>query len=172
MSCVETPQQNARVERKHQENKTPYEIQYGHPPDVSNLKVFGWLCYARTLSHNKTKFSPRAKPCIFMGFPPGVKGYKLFDLQGQNVFFSRDVVFRENIIPCLSTDSSPPCTSTSQVPYTFISPTTEPFPTQSSPLDPEPLPNPNTSSPTPESPVPTSPQPLSPDSSPSSSSSN
>jgi hypothetical protein len=87
-SCVETPQQNGRVERKHQHllnvgrsllfqsklpkqfwsyavvhaafiinrvntpllaSKSPYHLLYNKPPDLSELKVFGSLCYASTL---------------------------------------------------------------------------------------------------------------------------
>lgn len=36
---------------------------------------------------------------FFLGFSPSQKGYKLYSIDTQHVFVSRDVVFHENIFP-------------------------------------------------------------------------
>ena len=64
-------------------------------PDVSNLRVFGCLVYAHMPASQRKKFSEKSKKCIFIGYPEGTKGYKLFDVLSQKFFRSRDAVFLE-----------------------------------------------------------------------------
>ena len=67
----------------------------GHPPKFDNLQVFGCVAYA----HQKQgKLDARAKKCMFIGYPEGVKGYKLWYEDGgsSKCFISRDVVFKES----------------------------------------------------------------------------
>ncbi|KAH9680944.1 hypothetical protein KPL71_026750 [Citrus sinensis] len=74
--------------------KTPYELWYSKPANYSNLKIFGCLAYAHI---KQGKLEPRALKCVFLGYPEGVKGYKLWctDMKPLKAIISRDVVFNE-----------------------------------------------------------------------------
>ncbi|CAL8991399.1 unnamed protein product [Prunus brigantina] len=79
-------------------NKSPYERLYNRLPTLAHLKVFGCLCYA-TVVQPLQKFDSRARRCIFVGYPTGQKGYKLYDLATKQFIVSRDVKFHEHIFP-------------------------------------------------------------------------
>ena len=100
-------------------NKTPFEKLYNKPPSFVHSKVFGCLCFASTLSHNKSKFDPRSIPYVFLGFPFGVKGYKLLNLATKKTFVSRDVTFHETVFPFISSTYSSSPHSNITFPHLF-----------------------------------------------------
>lgn len=93
-------------------NKTPFEAMFQKTPTFDHIKVFGCLCYATNLRPTH-KFDVRAKPYIFLGYPPHQKGYKLLDFSTNQFAVSRDVTFHESIFPFAHISSSsvlfPPC---------------------------------------------------------------
>lgn len=80
-------------------NKGPYEVLFQQPPSCDHLKNFGCLCFISTLSHNRNKFAARAKRCVFLGYPSGIKGYKILSLDSNCISVSRDIVFYVTIFP-------------------------------------------------------------------------
>ncbi|CAM8941571.1 unnamed protein product [Rhodiola kirilowii] len=145
-SCVATPQQNGRVERKHRhllnvaralrfqaqlpiafwaecvstaaflinctptpilDNRSPYEVLHKQPPPYSSLRVFGCLCFAAQIPRSRDKFASRSRKCIFIGYPLGKRGWRLYDLETKEFLISRDVVFYEHFFPFSASAQTP-----------------------------------------------------------------
>ena len=61
---------------------------FSKPPSYSRLRVFGFLCYVHDKNRSKDKFASRSKPYIFIGYPMGQKGYRVYDMESHKVFTS------------------------------------------------------------------------------------
>ena len=66
----------------------------GRPPKIAHLKPFGCVGYVHT---NQGKLDSRAMKAIFLGYPKGVKGYRLWLINDRKVVISRDVIFNEKV---------------------------------------------------------------------------
>lgn len=64
-----------------------------------NLRTIGCLCYATITGPKPDRFALRTRRCVFLGYPPGQKGYKFYDLKTRTTFLSRDVIFKETEFP-------------------------------------------------------------------------
>lgn len=76
---------------------------HGVPPSYDQLRVFGCLCYAHRRACDKDKFGDQSRKCLFVGYPYGKKAWKLYDIERDEFFSSRDVVFLEDEFSGLST---------------------------------------------------------------------
>ncbi|XP_076902275.1 uncharacterized protein LOC143556966 [Bidens hawaiensis] len=88
-----------RLPSKTTDNKTPFEILYERKPDYEHMKVFGCLAYFLNTDTKGDKFELRGKPGVFLGYPPGTKGYKIYDTVHDKIVVSRNVIFAESIFP-------------------------------------------------------------------------
>ncbi|KAK3013069.1 hypothetical protein RJ639_009669 [Escallonia herrerae] len=68
-------------------------------PNYDHLRTFGCLCYGHMNGKPHDKFAPRSKSGIFVGYPNGQKGYRIYDLESKVIYSSRDVQFFESIFP-------------------------------------------------------------------------
>nr|GEX76692.1 putative nuclease HARBI1 [Tanacetum cinerariifolium] len=79
------------------EKKTPIDLWSGHPTNYKMLRIFGCIAHSYM---NQGKLKPRAIKCIFLRYPDGVKGYKLWRLDDvkPKIIISRDVMFNESLM--------------------------------------------------------------------------
>nr|GEX97481.1 retrotransposon protein, putative, Ty1-copia subclass [Tanacetum cinerariifolium] len=98
LTVVGMSQQNRLAERHHRQRLrkiTPMEMWSGHPSDYGMLRIFGCVIY----SHVKQgKLEPREVKCILLGYPEGVKGYRLYRFDGESpkIVTSKNMVFNES----------------------------------------------------------------------------
>jgi len=77
-------------------NKTPYELWYGHKPDVAHLRVWGSRAFVHVQRDQRTKTQSHTKECVFIGYPEDHKAWRFYDPITRKVIISRDVVWDEN----------------------------------------------------------------------------
>lgn len=78
--------------------KNPHYRLFGTNADYNLIKVFDSLCFASTLANHRTKFQSRAIPCVFFGYPQGMKGYKLYDMENKK-FLAHGTFFMKKYFP-------------------------------------------------------------------------
>ena len=83
-----------RVQLKKDSNQTPYELQYGYKPNVSQLKVFGRKCYILKESI-KGKFDVKGDEGIFPRYTCRSKAYKCLNKSTYKVIESAHVIIDE-----------------------------------------------------------------------------
>ncbi|KAK4394268.1 Retrovirus-related Pol polyprotein from transposon RE1 [Sesamum angolense] len=87
----------------------PSDTHAQHPFDLIHVDIWGPYKHA-TLSgahcvltivddHSKSKFDPRAYECVFLGYAPSQKAYKLYDIHNKETLISRVVTFHESVFP-------------------------------------------------------------------------
>ncbi|CAI7817189.1 unnamed protein product, partial [Closterium sp. NIES-53] len=67
----------------------------GKVGDASAFWVWGSRAFVRDLSTDK--LSPRAVPCVFLGFPPDAPGWQFYHPTSRRVLSSQDVTFDESV---------------------------------------------------------------------------
>ncbi|CAI7770504.1 unnamed protein product, partial [Closterium sp. NIES-53] len=74
---------------------SPALLWTGKVGDASAFRVWGSWAFVRDLSADK--LSPRAAPCVFLGFPPDAPGWQFYHPTSRRVLSSQDVTFDESV---------------------------------------------------------------------------
>ncbi|CAI5980586.1 unnamed protein product [Closterium sp. NIES-65] len=74
---------------------SPALLWTGKVGDASAFRVLGSRAFVRDLSADK--LSPRAAPCVFLGFPPDAPGWQFYHPSSRRVLSSQDVTFDESV---------------------------------------------------------------------------
>ncbi|CAI5953247.1 unnamed protein product [Closterium sp. NIES-65] len=74
---------------------SPALLWTGKVGDASAFRVWGSRAFVRDLSPDK--LSPRAAPCVFLGFPPDAPGWQFYHPTSRRVLSSQDVTFDESV---------------------------------------------------------------------------
>ncbi|CAI5961698.1 unnamed protein product [Closterium sp. NIES-64] len=92
---------------------SPALLWTGKVGDASTFRVWGSRAFVRDLSADK--LSPRAAPCVFLGFPPDAPGWQFYHPTSRRVLSSQDVTFDESVpyyrLFPYRTPSPPPATA-------------------------------------------------------------
>ncbi|CAI7802765.1 unnamed protein product [Closterium sp. NIES-53] len=67
----------------------------GKVGDASAFRVWGSRAFVRDLSADK--LSPRAVPCVFLGFPPDAPGWQFYHPTSRRFLSSQDITFDESV---------------------------------------------------------------------------
>jgi hypothetical protein len=78
-------------------DKTPYEAWSGLKPEVTHFHIFGSRAWAQIPSEKRKALDPQSTECIFVGYPDGVKGYRLIDLSSDRLIIEHSVQFEESV---------------------------------------------------------------------------
>ena len=85
-----------RVATRALKDRTPYEMFHKKKPNISHLRIFGCIGYAKVESKLLKKLDDRSRMLVHLGTEPGSKAYRLVDPQTRRIVVSRDVVFDES----------------------------------------------------------------------------
>jgi len=67
----------------------------GKKPNVSHLRVFGYIAYVHVPDEKRSKLDPKVEKCIFIAYSSEQKGYRCFNPYTRKLQVSIDVVFDE-----------------------------------------------------------------------------
>ncbi|KAG7563868.1 Integrase catalytic core [Arabidopsis suecica] len=77
------------------DHNIPEELWLSRKPGYKHLRKFGSIAYVH---QDQGKLKPRALKGVIIGYPTGIKGYKIWLLEEHKCVITRNVVFYENLV--------------------------------------------------------------------------
>jgi len=74
-------------------SKTPYELWFGHKPNVSRFRIFGSKVFCHIPKEKRTKLDVKSQVGFLVGY--GINGYRVWDPVHRKIIVARDVVIEE-----------------------------------------------------------------------------
>jgi hypothetical protein len=78
--------------------KTPYKAWSSLKPEVTHFRIFGSRAWAQIPYEKRKELDPQSTECIFVGYPDGVKGYRLIVLSSDQFIIEQSVQFEESVL--------------------------------------------------------------------------
>jgi len=75
---------------------TPEEAYSGKRPNIRHLRAYGCIAYAHIPKENRLKLEPTAVRCVFIGYMPTTRQYRLYDPVGARILVSTAPTFAED----------------------------------------------------------------------------
>ncbi|KYN18668.1 Copia protein, partial [Trachymyrmex cornetzi] len=86
-----------RVTTVKSRDKTPFELWHGKKPDISNIHVFGSICYSQVPKALRQKLDKKAVQRIFVAYKGESNNYKLFDPETRKFTHATNVKFDDEV---------------------------------------------------------------------------
>lgn len=80
---------------KRLDGKTPAELWTGKKPNIEIIRIYGSKAYAHINEQFRSKFDPKSKQMILVGYEPKRKAYRLWLPGSKRVEVSRDAIIVE-----------------------------------------------------------------------------
>ena len=105
LRAVDTAAYVRNLVKRDKNEKNPYEKFWGRKPKTDHLKVFGCLAYVKNRNREKSKFDPKARKHVFLGYDGNSTAYLLQDVETRKLTRARNVVFNEKKVVGFSNES-------------------------------------------------------------------
>ena len=95
LRLVDTAAYIRNLVKKDKTDKNPHEKFWARKPKTGHLKVFGCLAYVNIRKREKSKFDPKAREHVFLGYDSNSTAYLLQDTETRKLTRARNLVFNE-----------------------------------------------------------------------------